>query len=95
MSYSKTGRNYRGVATVWIKNDSGGSVEGATVYGEWSGAVNGTSYGDTGLDGKVTLSSSRKKDGGTFNFCVTNVVASGYTYDDSLNNETCDSITAP
>jgi hypothetical protein len=95
MSFKKAGPNYSGLATVWIKNDSGADIEGATVYGEWTGAVNGTSSGDTGPDGKVTLESPKKKNGGTFNFCVTNVVASGYTYDEALNNETCDSITAP
>ena len=95
MSSGNLGVNYYAMATVWIKNDSSQDVEGATVYGEWTGAVPGTSQGDTGPDGKVTLESGTIKNGGTFNFCVTDVVASGYTYDESLNVETCDSITAP
>jgi hypothetical protein len=95
MSSGSSGTNYYAKATVWIKNDSGASVSGATVTGAWSGAVSGTSSGTTGADGKVTLQSPTKKNGGTFNFCVTNVVASGYTYDPSMNIETCASITAP
>jgi len=95
MSGGNFGVNYYAEATVWIKNDSGGDVENATVYGEWTNAVSGTSQDDTGPDGKVTLRSPNKKNGGTFDFCVTDVVASGYTYDESMNVETCDSITNP
>jgi hypothetical protein len=95
MSYKQAGPNYSGIATVWIKNDSGGDVDGADVYGEWTGAVNESEFGTTGPNGKVILESSKKRNGGTFNFCVTDVVASGYTYDENLNVETCDSITAP
>lgn len=95
MSWRSSGKNYFGLATVWIKNDSGSDVSGATVTGEWSGSVSGTSSDTTGLDGKVTLQSSKNKNGGTFTFCVTDVVASGYIYDSSMNIETCDTITAP
>jgi predicted phosphodiesterase len=95
MSYQKTGPNYSGLATVWIKDNAGADVAGATVSGSWSGGVSGTSTGVTGSDGKVTLQSPRTKNGGTFTFAVTNVAASGYTYDPVLNNETTDSITVP
>jgi hypothetical protein len=95
MSSGNAGRNYYGIATVWIKNDSGGDVPGATVYGDWSGATSESQQGTTEGDGKVTFQSSKVKDGGTFTFCVTDVQASGYTYNPSLNKETCDSITAP
>jgi len=95
MSSGKSGTNYYAKATVWIKNESGANVSGATVTGQWSGAVSGPSSGATGADGKVILQSPNKKNGGTFNFCVTSVVASGYTYDPAMNVETCDSITAP
>ena len=95
MSYKAAGPNINAIATVWIKNDSGGDVEDATVYGEWTGVVTGSSEGTTGSDGKVELTSPKKNGGGTFNFCVTDVVASGYTYDEGMNVETCDSITYP
>jgi len=95
MSSGRSGSNYYARATVWIKNSSGANISGATVTGQWSGAVSGASSGATGADGKVILQSPNKKNGGTFNFCVTNVVATGYTYDSAMNIETCDSITAP
>lgn len=41
------------------------------------------------------LESSKKRNGGTFNFCVTAVVKIGYVYNPELNVETCDSITSP
>ena len=95
MSYTKAGRNRYGEATVWIKNGLNQDVSEATVYGDWSGIVNGSSSGDTGLDGKVKLTSPRSKTAGTFTFCVTDVVASGYVYDPAMNVETCDSIAVP
>jgi hypothetical protein len=95
MSYQVQAVFYKGVATVWIKDNSGGDVSGAEVTGEWSGSVSETTSDTTGADGKVTFISPKVKYGGTFTFCVTDVVASGYTYNPSLNNETCDSITAP
>lgn len=94
MGYKKAGKNYFGLATVWIKNDTGLDVEGATVYGTWSGAVSDAASGVTGPDGQVTLQSP-KNSGGTFTFTVTDVVASGYTYNEALNVETSDSITVP
>jgi hypothetical protein len=51
--------------------------------------------GVTGADGQVTLTSSNNKDGGTWQFCVGDVVKSGWTYDPAANVENCDSITAP
>jgi hypothetical protein len=95
MSSGSAGPNYWGIATVWIKDDTGANISGATVYGDWSGAVNESVSGVTGADGKVTLQSSKKRNGGTFTFTVTDVVASGYTYDPGMNVETSDSISAP
>lgn len=93
MSYKQAGPNYSGRATVQIKDTNGANVEGATVYGTWSGSVNGTSEGITGPDGTITLTSSKNKNGGTFTFTVTDVVKSGHTYNAGLNVETSDSIT--
>jgi uncharacterized lipoprotein YddW (UPF0748 family) len=95
MGSGSNGKNYYATATVWIKNDSGADVSGATVYGDWSGCVSGSSSGATGGNGKVTLQSANKKGGGTFIFTVTDVQASGYVYDPSMNVETSDSISAP
>ncbi len=93
MGYTTGGANYYGLATVWIKDTTGANVEGATVYGTWSGSVSGPAQGVTGADGKVTLQSPRNKGGGTFTFTVTDVVKSGYTYNPALNVETSDTIT--
>jgi hypothetical protein len=91
----KTGY-YAAKATIWIKDSPGGdNVDGATVAGNWSGATSGGDSGDTGGDGKVILESKAVKGGGTFTFTVTDVTATGYTYNSSLNNEDYDSITLP
>jgi hypothetical protein len=96
-SYSPKSNFYTARATVWIKDNSTPSqnVVGATVSGNWSGATGGSSSGNTGADGKVTLESKSVKGGGTFTFTVTNVAATGYTYNPSLNIKTSGSITAP
>ena len=95
MNSIKVAPDYYAQATVWIKDDYGTDVNGATVYGEWTGLVNETENAITEADGIANFESSKIKSSGTFNFCVTDVVASGYTYDDTMNVETCDSITAP
>jgi hypothetical protein len=96
MSYPKAGRNYKARATVTIVDANSAPVEGATVYDIFSGATNEGVSGVTGADGQVTLTSSNKKDGGTWQFCVDDVVKSGWTYDPEADVvQTCASITAP
>jgi hypothetical protein len=92
MSTIKLGSGYAGVAVVWIKDTGGADVDGATVYGTWSGSVSDTVQGTTGPDGKVTFQSAKIKGGGTYTFTVDNVVKTGYTYDPGLNVETSDTI---
>jgi hypothetical protein len=87
---------YTARATVWIKDEYDGNVDGATVTGAWSGATDkGDESGQTGQDGKVTLESKDVKGGGTFTFTVTDVSATGYTYNPSLNVMDSNSVTAP
>ena len=95
MSTKQAGPNTSAIATVWIKDSSGNDVANATVNGDWSGLVSGSSSGITDASGKIALESGKSKSSGTFTFCVTGVSATGYTYDDTLNNETCDSISTP
>ena len=95
MSYQKTGRNYFAKATVTVVDPYGAPVEGATVYGTFSGATNDSRSGVTDANGQVMLQSAFKKDGGTWTFCVDDVVKDGWTYDAAANVETCDGITAP
>jgi len=86
---------HRVTATVWIKDDTSANVEGATVYVEWTGDVSGTDSGTTLADGTVYFESAKVKNGLTATCCVTDVVKTGYVYNSSLNNETCDSNTCP
>jgi hypothetical protein len=95
MGSRKLGQTYYGQAKVWIKAVGGSDVAGATVSGDWSGSVTGSSMGSTGADGRVLLESPGVKSGGTFTFTVTGVVKTGFTYTPGLNLETSDTITAP
>ena len=95
-SYEPKANYYAARATIWIKDINDFDVNGATVTGDWSGATSETGVqGDTGTDGKVTLESKSVKGGGTFTFTVTDVSATGYTYNELLNNMDSNSITAP
>jgi len=82
-------------ATVTIVDSNNIPVEGATVYGKWSGATSDSDSGVTNSNGQVTLQSDRVRRppaGTTFTFCVGDVTKSGWVYDSSANVETCDSI---
>jgi subtilisin len=84
----------RAVATVTVLDADGLPVEGATVYGHWSGLTSGDVSGTTDANGQVTFKSSLVKNAsGTFTFTVDDIVKEGYTYDPSANKETSDSIT--
>lgn len=89
------GPNYFGQATVWVKDDTGADIEGATVHGTWSGATNETVSGLTGADGTVFFESSKVRNGGTFVFTVTDVVKSGFFYDPASNVVSSAFITVP
>jgi len=89
------GNRYSGIATITVKDDSGAVVPNATVSVSWSGAASSTGSGITDGAGVVVLESKKVKNGGTFTVTVTNVSVSGGTYNQSLNVETSDSVTAP
>jgi PKD repeat protein len=80
-------------ATVTVLNANGQQVSGATVTGNWSGIVSGTSSRTTDSAGKATLTSASTQKTGTLTFTVTGVTAAGFTYDAAVNIETTDSIT--
>jgi len=84
----------KAIATITILDSDGSPVEGATVYGHWSGLTSGDVSGVTDANGQVVFESSLVKNAaGTFTFTVDDVVKEGYVYDPSKNNETSDSIT--
>jgi hypothetical protein len=86
------------IANVIIADKNGVPVEGATVYGHWSGATSDVDSGVTNASGIVSLESNKvkkPKSGKTFTFKVDNVTKEGWTYDSTVNVETSDSITVP
>ena len=95
MSYRPFGRSYYGQATVWIKGETGMDVEGAKVYGLWSGSIEVAASGVTDADGKVLIESPSVRKINTVTFTVTNVVKNGRFYNVAMNVETSDSITIP
>lgn len=80
-------------ATVEIRDDSGALVEGATVTGDFSGAIteNGVS-GVTASDGTTTITSTERSRSGSVTFTVTDVSGDALTYDSAANNQTSASI---
>jgi Zn-dependent metalloprotease len=96
MSSKTAGPNRSAIAIVTIKDTDGSLVDGATVYGTWSGDYSGSTSGTTGSEGTVRFESGKvRQANATFTFTVDNVEKTGYTYDSSLNVETSDSITVP
>lgn len=79
-------------AAVTMRNRAGNGVSGVTVYGSWSGIVQGTASGATNASGVVSFSSPQSSASGTFTFTVTGVLASDYTYNSQLNNQTSASV---
>lgn len=83
----------RALATVTIVDSSNNPVEDAAVSGHWSGLTSDSDTGTTNNNGEVTLYSNWVWNAqGTFTFTVDNVEKSGWTYDESANVETSDSI---
>ena len=80
-------------ARVFVVDETGVVVKGATVSGAWSGLVSGSASGLTGADGSVILKSPKTKKHGMFVFTITGVtVPAGYKYEAGRNLENSDSI---
>ncbi|MGL6110140.1 MAG: PKD domain-containing protein [Rubrivivax sp.] len=86
-------RSARAVAAVTVKDSSGNSVPGATVSGNWSGVISGSSSVVAGSNGVASLQSPNTKNRGVFQFTVTGVTLPNYSYQPALNTETSDAIT--
>jgi subtilisin family serine protease len=85
MSKETRGKNTKAIATVKIV-DATGSVEGATVSGQWSGLTSDRDAGATDANGNVALKSDRvKATSGTFTFTVDTVTKDGWDYDPEAN----------
>jgi len=81
--------------TVPVLDSSDVGINGATIYGNWSGAYNRYVSGSTNNQGKVTFGTNWVFGGGTFTFTVNDVAKAGWTYDSTANIETSDSISVP
>jgi hypothetical protein len=96
MSIKKRGANVNAKAKVIVKDNSGTPVEGAIVYGSWSGLTGDSDSSVTDVNSIVLLESDRvKKASGIFTFTVDNITKDGWSYDYTSNIETTNSITAP
>ena len=82
----KSGR-WEVFVSVAIHDENDGPVAGATVTGEWSGAVTGTVSGTTGSDGTVTFSTGNMSGGTGVTFTVTGVTHDMLTYDATANHD--------
>jgi peptidoglycan/xylan/chitin deacetylase (PgdA/CDA1 family) len=87
--------SYQASALITIMDTAGTPIEGATVYGSWSGLYIGDINGVTDVHGQVTLKSDKIEGIGTFTFTVTNIIKADWRYDPIQNRETNDSITCP
>jgi len=85
MTTKTAGINVNAIATVTVVDVGGGPVAGAVVSGSWSGLTDDVDSGITGENGIVAFNSDKLKNAnGTFTFTVTDVVKSGWDYDNSV-----------
>jgi len=94
LSPQSTSTSVSANALVTIVDSGGNPVNGASVFGTWSGIVQGTFNGSTGSSGTVEFSSPQSSVSGPITFRVTGVLASGCDYDAQLNEKTEASIEA-
>ena len=96
ISTKKRGANVNAKANVIVKNNSGIPVEGAIVYGSWSGLTSDSDSSVTDSNGIVLLESDRiKKPSGIFTFTVDNITKDGWSYNSASNVEISNSINVP
>ena len=84
------------VVTVYDENDQ--PVNGAVVYGSWSGLTGDTDSGIANVEGVVALSSDKirsPQSGSQFTFTVTNIELADRVYDPASDVEISDSISIP
>jgi PKD repeat protein len=87
------------IAKVWVRDDGGGLVEGATVTGTWSedGQDLGTFTAVSNSAGKAKLvvGVDDPQGGENLEFCVTDITHPTLAYDAGSNVEGCDTILWP
>jgi beta-glucanase (GH16 family) len=81
---------WQALATIKIVDSDGQPVAGAKVNGGWVGiVVRGEKTSETDADGVVRLLSDPTEREGEITYCVTSVIAPGFTYDKSANERNC------
>lgn len=81
------------LATVSVVDSTGEPVPNAVVSGSWSGITSDSDTSTTNTNGVVTVQSDIVKIAGTFTFAVTDVSLTDWTYNNTANVESSDSIT--
>jgi hypothetical protein len=84
------------LSTLRILDQNNQPVPDATVHAEWTLPDSSTEAQQevTNANG-IGRFRLRAAQTGTFEYCVTDVIKAGYTYDPSQNGETCDTIVVP
>lgn len=82
----KSGK-WEAFVTVNVRDNAGAAVAGATVSGNWSGAVSRSVSGVTGSGGLLALTTGQISGGTSVTFTVTNVAAAGVTYTPAANGD--------
>jgi hypothetical protein len=95
MSPQILGWSYRTKAIATIVDADNLPLSGATVVGVFSGATSSRASKPSGATGQAIFYSAYKPGGGTWKFCVRNVIKSGWVYDPNANARTCLTIKIP
>ena len=81
-------KNWKVTITIKVVDANGAAVSGATVTGAWSGGTTGTVTCTTGVAGTCSVSTANMKLTKTsVTYTVTNVAATGYTYNAAENSD--------
>jgi PKD repeat protein len=92
MSLTSNGRNDSARAVITVYDGNGTPRPNVTVTGTWSGLTSSNFTGTINASGQLVITSPSTKKSGTFTVDVTNLSASGYTYNPNLNVITSASI---
>jgi hypothetical protein len=86
------------IAVITVRDSLGNPVQGVTVSGHWSDAVNRYISATTGVDGQVlciSASLNKPATGTTFTFTVDSLSKTDWNYDTVFNKESSDSVSVP
>jgi hypothetical protein len=87
-SAANEGKNWIATVSILVVDSSGNHIHDATVSGQWTGGFSGSATGTTDANGLVTLSSGNiRKNADSTTFTVSNVNATGLTYDADKNTD--------